>query len=201
MNQYLQSMKNAVADYHKKAQAADAEIKKTVDEYKPEIAKERVADIRSRLTADKAAAIDSILDAQKKGAADYAEKWERIRVEDITPDAKLLDIGITMTQAQYDELCRKYTSAGNNTMCRLLNDYADKNNKRLAQENPGEIFPRGYLTRTQLPSVEDNEREWDRAAKSAERLIDQMSGNGYMQGANNGFVAQSVEHFGENINV
>lgn len=201
MNRHLQSIKDTVTTYHNKAKAADAAIKKAIDELKPEIARERVADIRAKLNHDKAAALDAIRDAQMRGTEEYADKWEHIRGEDITPDAKLLEAGISMTQKQYDELCRKYTSAGNNTMCKLLADYADRTNKRLAKENPGAIFPPGYLTSRELPTPEANGKEWERAARSAENLIEQMDGNGWMRGADNAIVVNGVEHFGENVDL
>ena len=199
MNQYVQSMKNTITEYHEKALAADAAIKKAVDEYKPEIARERVADIRAKLASAKATTLDAIRDAHRRGVEAYTSKWEHIRGEDITPDAKLLETGISMTQSQYNELCRKYTSAGNNTMCKLLSDYAERTNKRLAQENPGTIFPPGHLIKQELPTPEAKEKEWERAARSAERLIEQMEGEGFMRGANNTYVVNSVEHFGENL--
>jgi hypothetical protein len=194
-------MRETITTYHGKARAASAAIKKAVAEYKPEIAQERVTEIRAQLAADKAAAMDAIRDAHRRGAEDYSSRWDHIRGEDITPDAKLLEAGISMTQAQYDGLCSKYTSAGNVTMCKLLADYAERTNKRLAQEHPGAIFPAGYLTTRELPTPEANGREWERAARAAETLIDRMDGEGWMRGADDPFVTRSVEHFGENLDL
>lgn len=201
MNSHLQKMREIITGYHGKAKAAAAAIRTATAEYKPEVAKERVAAIREKLAEDRNAALAAIQEEKRKGAEEYAGKWEHVSGEDITPDAKLLESGISITQAQYDELCRKYTSAGNNTMCRMLADYAQRVNKQLARENPGQIFPPGYLTTRELPTPEANGQEWARVARSAENLITQMEGEGWARGADNPIVIQSVEHFGENVSV
>ena len=201
MNRHLETMKTAIANYHSKAKTAEAKIKKIVEEYKPDVARERVAAVQADLVGTKAQALDTIRAAQQRGAEEYASKWETVRGEDITPDAKLLETGISMTQGQFDALCMKYTRAGNNTMCKLLADYAEQNNKRRAAEHPGQLFPVGYLTTRELPVPEENAKEWERAARSAERIVNQISGSGWMQGPNDAIVISSVERFGENIEV
>ena len=201
MNKHLQSMKDTVTTYHAKAKAAEAAINKAIEQYKPNVAREQVATIREALQAAKLAALDAIRDAQMQGADEYAAKWDNLSGEDITPDAQLLQTGLMITQRRFDALCSKYRDAGNATMCKLLADYADANNKRLAKENPGEIFPDGYLTKNELPSPETNAKEWARAAKAAENLIERMTGTGWMQGANNSVTINAVEHFGENVDV
>lgn len=199
MNRYLQSMKDTITAYHNKARVANAAINKAIEKYKPDVAREQADDIRAQLSIDKAIALDAIRSAYRCGVEENTGKWEHIQGEDITPDAKLLDSGIDITQAQYDELCRKYKNAGNSTMCKILADYAERNNKRRAQENPGKLFPPGYLTTRELPSPEANAKEWERAVKAAEHLINDMEGNGWMNGPENTYVINSVEHFGENL--
>lgn len=194
MNQNVKMMKDALALYHQKAKKANEAISKIQDEYKPEIAKERIEKIQAELKQERVTAIDTITRASEQGKADV-EKWYALNPDDITDDAKLLQTGIPMNQADFDNLCSKYEKNG--TMCRILKGYAEENNRKVQALHPRVIFPEGYLHTMNLPNERAMTEKWDKLATHAESIINSMEGHGYGIGANDPLVIASVEGFGE----
>lgn len=195
MSKYLNDMKDALRRYLTAAQKAEREIMAIDRDYKPEVRKEKISDIKFALSNERVKAVDAIMAAKRGGLAE-AERWGELRVGDLTSDKELLSIGLRLTQAEYDNLCRKYTSNG--SMSRLLDEYATKNNRELAYQNPGVLFPPGYLTRTYLQTPEKIGEKWEKMAATAENVLASIDRTGYYGGANNPMVINSVENFGNN---
>lgn len=193
MNQHLQAMRAALSSYMKKAQDTEDKLSVVYRDYKPEVARAKEQALRAELTQAKAVTWDAI-DAAKRAGKEAAERWGELNVADITDDAKLLSIGLKISQDQFDELCRKYHDNG--TMSQLLGDYADRNNKELARLNPGVLFPPGYLLEFELQTPVKKGEAWERLAQSAEKVMAQLSNGGWMGGANNPINITSVENFG-----
>ena len=169
---------------------ADQQIRQINDEMKPEIAKERVSQIRANLSSARAAALDQIMAAAKKGKAD-AEAWGSLNPSDLTDDAKLLQSGIRITQKEYDALCQKYQNNG--SMSRVLSEYADQRNR----ENTDGLS--GVMYKTQLATVESKSQRWDKLQHSAENILVNIDGSGFGRGADNPIVTESVEQFGSTM--
>ena len=195
MNQHIKTMKDILTSYHQKAKKADDAIRKAQKEYKPEIASKMVEQIKAELLQEKVTAIDAITKASKQGKADL-EKWYELNPADITDDAKLLQAGIPITQADFDSLCMKYQNNG--TMCRILDEYAKCNNRKAQASHPSDIFPEGYLHTMNLPNVKTMTEKWDHLASKAEGIINSMDGHGYGYGANDPIVSMNVQGFGGN---
>lgn len=190
MNDNLRKMRAALSNYHKAVKAADQQIKQINDELKPEIAKERVTQIRANLAATRSAAIDQITAAAKKGRSD-AEAWGTLNPSDLTDDVKLLQSGIRISQKEYDALCQKYQNNG--SMSRVLSEYADQRNR----ENTKGL--EGFMYKTQLATVESKSQRWDRLQQSAEHIMRNIDGTGFGSGADNPLVAESVDYFGSTM--
>ena len=190
MNDNLRKMRAALSNYHKAVKAADQQIKQINDELKPEIAKEKVSQIRANLAAARSAAVDQITAAAKKGRAE-AEAWGTLNPSDLTDDVKLLQSGIRITQKEYDALCQKYQN--NSSMSRVLSEYADQRNR----ENTKGL--EGVMYKTQLATVESKSQRWDRLQQSAEHIMWNIDGSGFGRGADNPFVAESVDQFGSTM--
>ncbi len=194
MNQNVKTMKDALASYHQKAKKADEAISKARSEYKPEVANERIDRIESELKQERAKTIDIIRRASEQGKAEIKKRYE-LNPADITDDAKLLQSGFPMNQADFDSMCRKYESNG--TMCRILAEYAETRNKKVQALHPKEVFPEGYLHTMNLPNEKAMTDRYDRLVTSAEGIINNMEGHGWGKGVNDPFVVASVEGFGE----
>jgi hypothetical protein len=190
MNDNLRKMRAALSNYHKAALTAEQQIKKISEEMKPAIAAQMIQQIRSELTASRAAAIDHIHAAAKSGISD-AEKWGMLNPADLTDDVKLLQSGIKLTQKEYDNLCQKYQNNG--SMSRVLDEYADQRNR----ENKNGID--GLLLKVYLSTVEKKAEPWNRLERSAERIMVNIDGKGFAMGADNPLVADSVNQFGSTM--
>lgn len=190
MNDNLRKMRAALSGYHKKARAAEQEIKRVSDEMKPELARERIGQIKADLIGARIAAIDQISAAAKSGKAD-AEKWGTLNPADLTDDVKILQTGIKLTQKEYDDLCLKYQNNG--SMSRVLGEYADQRNR----ENKNGLD--GLILKVFLATAEKKAEPWDKLERSAERIIGSIDGSGFGMGADNPLVVESVEQFGSTM--
>lgn len=194
MNQIVKTMKDALASYHQKAKKADEVISKARSEYKPEVAQERIEQIETELKQERTKAIEAIRKASEQGKAEI-QKWNEFNPANITEDAKILQSGFPMNQADFDKLCRKYENNG--TMCRILAEYAETRNRQVQSQHPREVFPKGYLHTVNLPNERTMTEKWDRLASTAEGIINNIDGHGWGRGVNDPFVMASVEGFGE----
>ena len=190
MNDNLRRMRAALSGYQKKARDAEQEIKRISDEMKPEIARERISQIKADLNAARLAAVDQIAAAAKNGRSE-AEKWGELNPADFTDDVKLLQSGINLTQKEYDNLCLKYQNNG--SMSRVLSEYADQRNR--ANKNGLD----GLIYKAHLATVEKKAEPWDRLERSAERIIGNIDGSGFGMGADNPIVSASVDQFGSTM--
>lgn len=190
MNDNLRKMRAALSNYHKAVKAADRQIRQINDELKPDLAKERTAQIRDNLASARAAAIDQITAAAKSGRAE-AEKWGTLNPSDLTSDVKLLQSGIRLSQKEFDDLCQKYQNNG--SMSRVLSEYADQRNR----ENTEGLS--GVMYKTQLATVESKAQRWDKLKQSAEMVMGSIDGSGFGRGADNPLVSESVEKFGSTM--
>lgn len=190
MNDNLKKMRAALSGYHKKVRTAEQEIKRISDEMKPELAREKIGQIKAELNAARSAAIDQISAAAKVGRAE-AESWGTLNPADLTDDVKLLQSGIKLTQKEYDNLCLKYQNNG--SMSRVLSEYADQRNR----ENTKGLD--GVMYKTQLATVESKSQRWDKLQHSAEMIMGNIDGSGFGRGADNPIVTESVEQFGSTM--
>lgn len=194
MHQYVKTMKDTLISYHQKAKKADQTISKAQAELKQEIANERIEQIQDELKQERTKAIEAIRKASEQGKAEI-QKWNELNPAHITEDAKLLQSGFPMNQADFDKLCKKYENNG--TMCRILAEYAETRNRQVQAQHPREIFPKGYLHTVNLPNERTMTEKWDRLASTAEGIINNIDGHGWGRGVNDPFVVASVEGFGE----
>ena len=190
MNDNLKRMRAALSNYHKTALAAEKQIKQISDEMKPDIAGQKIEEIRANLVAARTTAFDQIAAAAKKGRID-AEEWGKLNPSDLTDDVKLLQAGIHLNQKEFDALCQKYQNNG--SMSRVLSEYADKHNREQKEGLSGVIY------KTQLATVESKSQRWDKLQRSAESIIGNIDGSGFGRGADNPFVAESVNQFGSTM--
>ncbi len=194
MNQNVKKMKEAIVSFHQKAKQADEAISKAKRDLKPEVAFKKIDILQAELKQEQAKAIDAIMTAGEQGKADV-KKWFELNPADITDDAKLLQMGFPMNQADFNSLCRKYENNG--TMCRILKDYAEKHNQEVQARNPKQVFPEGYLHTMNIPNIKSMMNDWDRITANAEEIIKRMEGHGFGVGVNDPVVLSGIEHFGE----
>lgn len=200
MNQTIQKMKTALSAYYNKAKEISPVIDRMKKELLPDVAAERAEKLYQDLNAIRYNAKEQIRSAAAEGRA-AAEKWGMLNGSDLTDDAKLLQAGLTLTQKDFDDLCLKYKNNG--SMCRLLAEYAEKQNQRVIPADPDQAIDtfsddtalKSVLLTKNLMTVDKKLDLWDRLESSAQMILSAVDS----EGVSDYSVTYSVEHFGENV--
>ena len=194
LNPIVKRMRAALSEYHQKAIATIQKTEKMKAELLPDVAVERIAAAQAELNNVKLVTIDKIMAAAKEGKT-AAVEWGKLKANEINQaDSALLNSGIKLTQNEYDELCTKYKNNG--TMSRILSEYADRHNRQANGQMDKLLFTPCLATVTKKTEV------WDRLERTAHMIIGNIDGKrGFVSGAENPLVKESVDNFGLNTEV
>lgn len=121
--------------------AKGTEINKVIEEiksgkYTPDTIRNELNPKKNRLNGEINTIQENAIKAVNDNIRDYFEKVDRrwnLMGDEINEDAKLLNAGVKLTNSDIDALMQR--NADNNTMLRLICDYAEQNNIRI--ENNG----------------------------------------------------------------
>ena len=191
MNQYIQTMKNALTSYYNAAKAAEASKEQARQRYQPEVAAQEIRKLESSLEAQKRATISAITEAKDK-AVEATYRWGALDGSKIDDgDMKLLKFDLS--PEQFEALVNKHKRNG--TMCFILAQYAEKHNRQ--ETKPGEFGLTGRLNTLVIPTVDEKIKAYERFAESAISTINNMTGYGWGKGVGNPVIESSVKNFGD----
>ena len=191
MNQHLQRMKNAIAGYHGKARAAEAEIERAYTLYQREPAEREEQRIRDRLAKERKAAENEI-NAACNAALEGVKAWGTLDGSRMTDDVKLFDVGLT--PEQFNGLVDKYQD--NYTMLNALIRYADNANREAAKDAHG--IPTTRFSTAAIPTPEAKTAQWERIYNGACSMLDTLEkGDPFAKS----LADAGVEHWGENVDI
>lgn len=210
MNKHVQSMKNAITNYHKTVKSGYDMIAANNRKYKPEIAKEENEKIMAQLQKDLEAVKGLIVEAQDAGRHD-ADAWGKPDPAKITDDARLLEYD-AVSPEEFRSLVSKYEN--NSTMLQLLANYAEKKNGGVGGfESVWNYGGKGNAARTSkhydttgLPTADAKRAAIDNYAAKAMSLADQIGRPAYNpvtgaftmgNGPDSTFVKAALDAFGE----
>lgn len=190
MNQYIQTMKNALTSYYNAAKAAEASKEQARQRYQPEVAAQEIRKLESSLEAQKRATISAITEAKDK-AVEATYRWGALDGSKIDDgDMKLLKFDLS--PEQFEALVNKHKRNG--TMCFILAQYAEKHNRQ--ETKPGEFGSVGRLNTLIIPSVENKIAAYKKFAESAIGTVENMDGYGWGQGVDSPVIESAVKNFG-----
>lgn len=206
MNSIVQKMKSALETYLSKAKETMKTIEQMRKELLPEVASQRSETLFSDLNSLRYSCREKIKAAGDEGRAS-ADQWGSLKGSDLTDDAKILQAGLTLSQREFDDLCIRYKNNG--SMCRLLKEYAEKQNGTVIpvdpDHDPQKLFSQevvnSVLLTKNLMTYERKVEQWNSLERSANYILRCIDGSGVAQGIDDPAVIFSVEHFGENVEV
>lgn len=190
MNPIVGEIKANLQAYYKQAETSAGVIERMKKELLPDLVSKRSELILSDLAAARYHVLDKIMDATRRGR-EQAKQWGILNGADLTDDAKILQAGMTLTQDDFDNLCKKYKNNG--SMSRLLGEYAEKQNSK--------NDPMLTLETKNLMTVDKKVDRWISLEMSAKTILAAIDGQGVAQGVGDPIVSFSVENFGENVEV
>lgn len=208
MNKQIETMKNAVTNYHKTVKAAVAKMNENTRLYKPEEAKKANAAIMAQLDKDREAVKGLIAEAKEAGI-NAADTWGKLDGSKITDDAKLLDAGM-VNPDQFRCLVAKYKD--NATMLQLLSNYAEKKNADSGSFSA--VWNWGgkgnaarnvqHFDTTGIPTVQKRKDTIsvyaDAASDLADRIGDLQKGK-IGTGPDSPFILDTLQRFGQDVDI
>jgi hypothetical protein len=201
MNSHVQTMKNALGNYHKSVKAGLAKMEENNRLYRPEEAKKANATVLSRIEEEQNTAKRIIAEAREAGMREAGE-WGKLDGSKITDDSKLL-FAETVTPDQFRELVQKYQN--NSTMLQLLSDYAEKKNEAsggfsAAWNYDGQSTgKRQHFDTSGIPTADKKKHSFDLYAAQASNLVDRIGNleKGKMgAGPESPFIMSEIENYG-----
>lgn len=188
--EHISQMAQAVKGYYSAAKQTAAQIEKNNARYRADIAEGENEKARQQLQQARWEAEDAIHQAQEAGRAD-AGKWGELHGEEMTDDAKFLQMDIT--PAQFSNLVERYKTNG--TMSALLLQYGQRRNDDAAKNGAVGL---GQFDVSSITTVEKKAGVYDRFAMSALDLISRVDQvDTFGGGVDSPMLQTSIESFGE----
>ena len=207
-NEHISLMAQAVKGYYSAAKQTAAQIEKNNARYRADIAEGENEKARQQLQQAKWEAETAIREAQEAGRAD-AGKWGELHGEEMTEDAKFLQMGMDITPAQFSNLVERYKTNG--TMSALLLQYGQRKNDEFVKNAAAGYEQRGNNAAARngavsigqydvssITTVEKKAGVYDRFAMSALDLISRVDQvDTFGGGIDSPMLQTSIESFGE----
>ena len=207
MNQHAVNMTNALLDYKKLRETADARIQFIRETYGSEAGEAEKEIQANKLEKARAAAVDTITKAGEAGKK-QAEAWGHMDGSKMdADDMRLLDAGL-VDKAEFNRLKAKHSE--NYTMLQALKRYGEKQNRAETEEarknNPDGFIMEEPFDLRDIPAADDKAKKWERTQASALDLLDCMDGVGKYKDPHDWGAAftkaampETLEHFGEDL--
>ena len=206
MSKYIDDMKSALVTYKTAKQNAEKRLQEIRELYGDEAGERESERQEKQLTSARQRAEAAIREAYSEGVY-LAEQWGKLDGGRLTDDVKLLDAGLVDVDA-FEMLKNRHRDNG--TMMLALKKYGERMNAAAAQEarEKGDVLSgmtAPYNVRDIVTGAEKVEN-WKRAKTQALDVLDMIDGKGaysdpWTKALGNALGGESIEHFGENINV
>jgi len=205
MSKYIDDMKSALVTYKTAKQNAEKRLQEIRELYGDEAGERESERQEKQLTSARERAEAAIREAYSEGVY-LAEQWGKLDGTRLTDDVKLLDAGLVDVDA-FETLKNRHRDNG--TMMLALKKYGERMNAAAAQEarEKGDFLAMTapYNVRDIVTGA-DKVENWKRAKTQALGVLDMIDGKGaysdpWTKTLGNALGDESIEHFGENINV
>lgn len=128
----VKDLKDVLSAYYRKYEKKQAEIEKARKLYQPEVAKEQIGRIEAAFRSEKEAVMDEV-SALRDRAVTQIASWGKLDGMKINEgDSRLLKYDLN--QEQFERIVER--NKGNGTMCFILSQYAEKQNRKAREEDP-----------------------------------------------------------------
>lgn len=166
----VKDLKDVLSAYYRKYEKKQAEIEKARKLYQPEVAKEQIGRIEAAFRSEKEAVMDEV-SALRDRAVTQIASWGKLDGMKINEgDSRLLKYDLN--QEQFERIVER--NKGNGTMCFILSQYAEKQNRKAREEDPEALIPSGYLDGKIIPTVKGKMEALEYFVNGALSLINTM---------------------------
>ena len=205
MSKYIDDMKSALVTYKTAKQNAEKRLQEIRELYGDEAGERESERQEKQLTSARQRAEAAIREAYSEGVY-LAEQWGKLDGARLTDDVKLLDAGLVDADA-FETLKNRHRDNG--TMMLALKKYGERMNAAAVQEarEKGDFsaMTAPYNVRDIVTGA-DKVENWKRAKTQALDVLDMIDGKGaysdpWTKALGNALGGESIEHFGENLNV
>lgn len=188
----VKDLKDVLSAYYRKYEKIQAEIEKARKLYQPDVAKEQIERIEADFRNEKGAALEEISNLRDRAVTQIIS-WGNLDGTKIDEgDSRLLEYDLS--REQFERIVEK--NKGNGTMCFILSQYAEKQNKKAREEDPEAFFPAGYLDAGIVPTVKGKVEALDYFVNGALSLINTMDDPvNFWPGSS--VLGESIRKFGE----
>lgn len=191
MNIYLKQMKDALSKCYDTAKKYTENVTAAKRRYQPDVAAEEIKRLDAAFEQEKRRFSDAITAARDNGI-ESARKWGELDGSKIDDgDMKLLKFDLS--SEQFEHLVNKHRANG--TMCFILRQYAEKNNR--PETDTTEFGLTGRLNPLVIPTVDAKVSAYAKFADSAISIVNNMTGYGLGRGTDSPLLESSVKSFGE----
>ena len=186
MNETVKTVKRYLTDYYNNAVATENAQKQNREKMPPDMAKYENEKLNEALKASRERAEAAIIRAGQ-AAENRLKEWENVSGDNLTPDIKLLEYGVT--PEQFNKLTEKHQN--NVTMLQALKAYADRENEKAGKP----------LYNSEVPTTEERREAIAHYMRSASAILNMCDRKGHtafdlMPLSENAMTAAAVRDYG-----